>query len=445
MCSRFVLRCAKTFAPRSTRLFSVSASAGENGESGYPGAPHAEFTKTLYWRQHEKSFPCFRILDDNGEYVRNDYRPPLSPEKMVAMYETMVRLQVFDSIMYEYQRQGRIPFYMLNAGEEAGQLGTSAALEPDDWIFAQYREAGVLLWRGYTLTDFANQLFANKDDFGKGRQLGVHYGSAKLNFVTISSPLTTQLPQASGAAYALKRADALAGNGPETGRGRCVICYFGEGAASEGDFHPAMNFAATLKCPVVFVCRNNGYAISTGVKDQYAGDGIASRGPGYGIPTIRVDGNDFLAVYEATREARARSLRESQPYLIEAMSYRLGHHSTSDDSLKYRTKEEVSFWSKRAPVLRTRKYLEKQGLWDEQRQQKLEELAREEVMAAANGAEHKQLPPLTEMFTDVYKEIPPHLIEQANELNTHLAQYKSEYTILDRMCAPSEFQEHPRN
>lgn len=424
---------------RSVRLFSTSA------ETKFLGAPGAGFTQSLTWRQTEEPMPCFRVLNDQGEYVRKDYSPPISPDKMVEMYKTMVRLQYFDNLMYEYQRQGRIPFYMLNAGEEAAQLGSSAALQPDDWIFAQYREAGVLFWRGYTLLDFANQLFANKDDYGKGRQLGVHYGSAKLNYVTISSPLTTQLPQASGAAYALKRADLAAGKGPETGEGRCVICYFGEGAASEGDFHPALNFAATLKCPVVFFCRNNGYAISTGVKDQYVGDGIAARGAGYGIPTIRVDGNDFLAVYEATREARAQSLRESQPYLVEAMSYRLGHHSTSDDSLKYRSREEVAFWNERAPVIRTRRYLEKQGLWDQDKQTQLEESARKEVLEAATEAENKLLPPLTEMFSDVYKEVPPHLVEQRQELDLHLEQHASEYPILERLCSSAAFAEIPRS
>lgn len=158
------------------------------------------------------------------------------------MYETMITLNVMDNILYESQRQGRISFYMTNYGEEGCQIGSAAALGKEDLIFAQYREAGVLMWRGYTLDDFLNQCYGNVADKGKGRQMPVHYGSRDLNFVTISSPLGTQLPQAVGAAYAYKRA----------GKKACVVTYFGEGAASEGDAHAAFNFAATLACPVIF-------------------------------------------------------------------------------------------------------------------------------------------------------------------------------------------------
>lgn len=158
------------------------------------------------------------------------------------MYKDMVLLNVMDQILFESQRQGRISFYMTNYGEEACQIGSAAGLEPDDLIFAQYREAGVLVYRGFTLDSFMNQCYGNEKDEGKGRQMPVHYGSPKLNFVTISSPLGTQLPQAVGAAYSFKKFK----------KNRCVITYFGEGAASEGDAHAAFNFAATLSCPVIF-------------------------------------------------------------------------------------------------------------------------------------------------------------------------------------------------
>lgn len=187
------------------------------------------------------------------------------------------------------------------------------------------REPGVLMYRGFTIDQFASQCFSTSDDRGKGRQMPVHYGSSELFYHTISSPLTTQLPQATGAAYAFKRENS----------GRCVICYFGDGAASEGDFHPALNFASTRDCPVIFFCRNNGYAISTPIKDQYRGDGIAPRAVGYGMEAVRVDGNDLVAVYEVTKEARRRAVSEGRPILIEAMTYRGGHHSTSDDSTAY--------------------------------------------------------------------------------------------------------------
>eukprot|EP00126_Sphaerothecum_destruens_P008881 Sdes_comp20374_c0_seq5m14225 len=228
------------------------------------------------------------------------------------MYQTMVRLNMMDNILYESQRQGRISFYMTNYGEEATHVGSAAALEMGDMVFGQYREAGVLMYRGFTLDEFMNQCYSNAKDYGKGRQMPVHYGSQRLNFQTISSPLSTQMPQAAGAAYAYKRA----------GNKNIVICFFGEGAASEGDAHAAFNFAATLDCPVIFFCRNNGYAISTPTQEQYRGDGIASRGYGYGITSLRVDGNDMFAVYNSVKEAKSLALAENRPILIEAMTYR---------------------------------------------------------------------------------------------------------------------------
>ena len=182
---------------------------------------------------------------------------------------------------------------MQSAGEEGVVIGSAAGLKPQDVIFAQYREVGALLWRGFTVQQCADQCFSNISDLGKGRQMPVHYGTKELNFQTVSSPLTTQLPQAAGAAYALKldkNNDAIA------------FCYFGEGAASEGDFHAALNFAATTQVPAVYFCRNNGYAISTPTKDQYRGDGIISRAAGYGMYAIRVDGNDAFAVKKTVEE-----------------------------------------------------------------------------------------------------------------------------------------------
>jgi 2-oxoisovalerate dehydrogenase E1 component alpha subunit len=231
---------------------------------------------------------------------------------------------------------------MTNFGEEASHIGSAAGLSPDDWIYGQYREAGVLVWRGFTISQFINQCYGNCEDEGKGRQMPVHYGSKKLNFVTISSPLGTQVPQAVGAAYAFKQIP---------NNDKCVICYFGEGAASEGDFHAALNFAATLECPVIFFCRNNGFAISTPSHEQYKGDGIAGRaGSGYGMASIRVseikksdyeqdcvtkcyltnlffvcwqvDGTDILAVYNATKLAREYVLKNNKPIVLEAMAYR---------------------------------------------------------------------------------------------------------------------------
>jgi 2-oxoisovalerate dehydrogenase E1 component alpha subunit len=168
----------------------------------------------------------------------------------------------------------------------------------------------------------AHQLTSNIHDLGKGRQMPVHYGSKELNICTVSSPLCTQVPQASGAGYQYRI----------KGQDRIAITYFGEGAASEGDFHSALNFAATLRCQTLFFCRNNMYAISTPIDDQYAGDGIVVRGVAYGMPSVRVDGNDIFAIYNACKHARELIIKEKRPALIEAISYRVGDHSTSDFS-----------------------------------------------------------------------------------------------------------------
>jgi 2-oxoisovalerate dehydrogenase E1 component alpha subunit len=285
-------------------------------------------------------------------------------------------------------------------------------------VFAQYREQGVLLWRGFTLQQAADQCFSNTDDAGKGRQMPVHYGSRELYFQTVSSPLTTQLPQAVGAAYACKLAKTP--NVP--------ICFFGEGAASEGDFHAALNFASVLDVPLIFFCRNNGYAISTPTKDQFRGDGIASRASGYGMHVIRVDGNDLLAVKKVVEEARKLALEKSVPVLIEAMSYRQGHHSTSDDSTRYRSIDEIKHWQDNYdPVTRFKTYIESKGWWNQELDVALRDRERKAVLHAMETAEKKPKPPLELMFVDVYAEKPDHIIRQEKELLEHIQKYPEHY------------------
>ncbi|XP_061637754.1 2-oxoisovalerate dehydrogenase subunit alpha, mitochondrial isoform X3 [Phyllopteryx taeniolatus] len=280
----------------------------------FPGAS-AEFVDQLEFIEPNviSGIPVYRVMDRQGNIINPSQDPQLPKDTVLNFYQKMTLLNTMDRILYESQRQGRISFYMTNYGEEGTHIGSAAALEPNDMVFGQYREAGVLMYRGFPLDSFMAQCYANTDDLGKGRQMPVHYGSRDLNFVTISSPLATQIPQAVGAAYAIKRENI----------NRAVICYFGEGAASEGDAHAGFNFSATLECPLIFFCRNNGYAISTPTNEQYRGDGIAARGPGYGMLSIRVDGNDVFAVYNVTKEARRRAVAENQPFLIEAMTYRL--------------------------------------------------------------------------------------------------------------------------
>lgn len=290
-------------------------------------------------------------------------------------------------------------------------------MQPQDTVFAQYREQGVLFWRGFTLQDAADQCFSNASDMGKGRQMPVHYGSNLLNYQTISSPLATQLPQAVGAAYACKQ------------RGNAVpICFFGEGAASEGDFHAAFNFSATLEVPLVFFCRNNGYAISTPVMDQFRGDGIASRAAGYGMHVIRVDGNDLLAVKKVTEEARKLALENSTPVLIEAMTYRRGHHSTSDDSTRYRSASEIKHWQDNFdPVTRFRLYMESKGWWNSELEASLRDKERLSVLQAMEKAEQKPKPAIDMMFDDVYAVKTKNIMKQEKELLEHIELYPEYY------------------
>lgn len=394
-------------------------SISTNAEPTYPGIKN-NFTNNLKFISGEnyESIPIFRILDPTGQtsFPENN---KLDDDTLIKVYRNMVTISIMDKIMYESQRQGRISFYMTNTGEEAVQIGSASALTLEDLIYAQYREAGVLLWRGYQISKFMNQCYGNVEDEGKGRQMPVHYGSKDLNFVTISSPLTTQLPQAVGAAYAYKRDKRKA----------CVICYFGEGAASEGDAHAAFNFAATLKAPVIFFCRNNGYAISTPAHEQFKGDGIAAKGPSYGIHTIRVDGNDVLAVHYATKAARNFSINEGKPVLIEAMTYRVGHHSTSDDSSAYRSNEEINLWNNVTPIQRYRQYLQSLGLWSTEQESELQKAKRREILHAFTEAEKKPKPHWKEMFTDIYFKMPKHISDQMHSMEQHLATYSEHYPL----------------
>ena len=415
----------------------------------FPGAVNSAFTSALEFTSPASedsaaaAMPTYRVLSGDGTLLNTDSPSSSTPipadADLLTMYTNMLTISILDLIMYDSQRQGRLSFYMVSAGEEGIAVGSAAALTPQDVIFAQYREAGVLAQRGFTLDQFMAQLFANRHDPGRGRNMPVHYGWAAGNVHTISSPLATQIPQAAGAAYALKLRQ-IGVLPPEAGKPDeppgIVICYFGEGAASEGDFHAALNMAATRGCPVVFLCRNNGYAISTTTLEQYRGDGIASRGVGYGIDTIRVDGNDVLAVHEVTSEARKRALgldgKGIRPVLIEAMSYRVSHHSTSDDSFAYRAKVEVEDWKRRdSPIVRLRKYLEGRGAWDEEREKEARSSIRKSVLEAFKRAEREKKPPLRSLWTDVYAELTEEQAEQMAQMRAIIQKYPEEYDVAE--------------
>ncbi|XP_051139042.1 2-oxoisovalerate dehydrogenase subunit alpha 1, mitochondrial [Andrographis paniculata] len=362
--------------------------------------------------------PCYRVLDDDGYPIEGGLYEEVDKEIAVRMYRSMVTLQTMDTILYEAQRQGRISFYMTAGGEEAVNIGTAAALSSDDIVLPQYREAGILLWRGYTLQEFANQCFGTKNDPGKGRQMPIHYGSKDHNYITVSSPLTTQLPQAVGVAYSLKM----------DGKNACAVAFVGDGATSEGDFHAALNFAAVMDAPVLFVCRNNGWAISTPLSEQFRSDGVVVKGQAYGIPSIRVDGNDALAVHATVHAAREMVVREQKPILIEAMTYRVGHHSTSDDSTKYRSPDEIEQWrTSRSPVTRFRKFVERNGWWSHDEETELRASTRKQVLKAIQTADKMEKPSLEDLFTDVYDQVPENLQEQEKAVRDAVRRHPQEF------------------
>ncbi len=270
-----------------------------------------EFVKTT------EKFKCFRVMDLSGNIINSKFEI-IDKEKALKIFKTMVQIHEADIRLNMAQREGKISFYMTCTGEEASTTASIAALDDNDLVFPQYREAACLLYRGITMQEMVHELASNEKTAGKGRQMPMHFGWNKVNYVTVSSPLCTQVPQASGAGYHFRVKNS----------NKIAVTYFGEGAASEGDFHPALNFAATLKSQTLFLCRNNMYAISTPVDDQYSGDGIAARGPAYGINTIRVDGNDVFAVYNSVKLAREYIIKNKAPALVEIMT---SHRIDPDD------------------------------------------------------------------------------------------------------------------
>ncbi|KAI9164685.1 hypothetical protein LWI28_000288 [Acer negundo] len=417
----------------STTLFTArrfhSIKAGKQSESLYtcdsnqvldfPGGKVA-FTPEMKFisESSEERVPCYRVLDDNGQLITSSSFVQVSEEVAKKMYTDMVTLQTMDTIFYEAQRQGRISFYATSVGEEAVTVASAAALTADDFIFPQYRESGALLWRGFSLQEFANQCFGNKADHARGRQMPIHYGSNKLNYFTVAATIATQLPHAVGAAYSLKM----------DGKDACAVTYFGDGGTSEGDFHAALNFSAVLEAPVIFICRNNGWAISTPTSDQFRSDGAVVRGRAYGVRSIRVDGNDALAMYSAVHAARKMAIGEQRPILIEALSYRVGHHSTSDDSTKYRSVSEIEWWSAQDPVTRLRKWIEFNGWWNDEDESELKSNMKNQMVHAIQIAEKTEKPSVADLFTDVYDVTPSNLREQENRLRETIQRHPQDYT-----------------
>ncbi len=332
--------------------------------------------------------------------------PELPVEDLQRMYRTMVLIRTLDERALKLQRAGRIGFYVSCLGQEAAQVGSAQAFEERDWIFPTYRDPAIALHRGIPVVELLRQCFGNARDRVRGRQMPVHYAFREIRFVSISSPIGTQLTQAVGVAHAARiRRDPVV-----------VAAYCGDGATSSNDFHAGLNFAGVWKAPVVFLCVNNQWAISCPSAKQTASETYAAKAVAYGMPGVRVDGNDVLAVYRATKEAADRARRGEGPTLIEALTYRMGSHSSSDDAARYRPSEEWEAWKAKDPIDRFRRYLARRRAWSEDFEHEVVAGASAEVQAAIEEAEGTPAPAIETIFTDVYAEMPPQLREQLEEL-----------------------------
>jgi 2-oxoisovalerate dehydrogenase E1 component alpha subunit len=357
------------------------------------------------------AYAIIRVLNRDGEAV-GPWAGLLSDEELRAGLRDMMVLRAFDARMVMAQRQGKTSFYMQHMGEEAVSCAFRKALLPGDMNFPTYRQAGLLIAAGHSLVDMMCQIYSNELDPLKGRQMPVLYSSRKDGFFSLSGNLATQYIQAVGwaMASAIKHDTSIAAG------------WIGDGATAESDFHAALVFASTYKAPVVLNIVNNQWAISTFQGIARGGSGtFAARGLGFGIPALRVDGNDYLAVHAVAKWAVERARRNLGPTLIEYVTYRVGAHSTSDDPAAYRPKTESDAWPLGDPVIRLKNHLIGRGAWSNERHAQAEAEVLDTVLSAQKEAEsHGTLhaggrPSVRDMFEDVYARMPPHLRRQRQQ------------------------------
>jgi 2-oxoisovalerate dehydrogenase E1 component alpha subunit len=357
------------------------------------------------------AYSIIRVLDRDSEAV-GPWAGLLDDEALLKGLRHMMTLRAFDARMQMAQRQGKTSFYMQHMGEEAVSCAFRVALEPGDMNFPTYRQAGLLIAGDYPMLEMMNQIYSNELDPLKGRQLPVMYSSREHGFFSISGNLATQFIQAVGwaMASAMKHDTRIAAG------------WIGDGSTAESDFHAALVFASTYKAPVVLNIVNNQWAISTFQGIARGGSGtFAARGLGFGIPALRVDGNDYLAVYAVAKWAVERARRNLGPTLVEYVTYRVGAHSTSDDPSAYRPKTESDAWPLGDPVLRLKNHLIRRGVWSEERHKQAEAEILASVITVQKEAEsHGTLhsgphPSARDMFEGVYEEMPPHLRRQRQQ------------------------------
>jgi len=389
------------FRPGDTPNFSSlklpAAGAAPRPDTGVPAAETHELTTALV-----------RVLDENGKAV-GPWDPKLDPDTLRKMLRDMVTVRIFDDRMYRAQRQGKTSFYMKCTGEEAIAVAAQTALDREDMHFPTYRQQGLLISRGYPLTEMMCQIYSNKGDKLKGRQLPIMYSDRAHGFFSISGNLATQFPQAVGWAMAA----AIKGDS------RICMGWVGDGATAEGDFHSAMTFAAVYNAPVILAVVNNQWAISSfsGIAGAERAT-FAQRAVGYGIAGLRVDGNDALAVYAAVKWAADRARANGGPTLIEFFTYRAEGHSTSDDPSGYRPTNEAKLWPLGDPIERLKAHLLAIGEWDDERHAAMTVECDAAVRTAQKESEKLGVLPeqgkdgIETMFDDVYAELPWNLREQ---------------------------------
>ncbi len=354
-------------------------------------------------------YDLVRVLGEDNQ-AHGPWDPKLDADTLRTMLAHFALVRAFDERMFRGQRQGKTSFYMKCTGEEATSVSAAMALASDDMVFPSYRQQGVLIARGYPMIEMINQIYSNKGDKLKGRQLPIMYSSREHSFFSISGNLATQTPQAVGWAMA----SAIKGDS------RIAATWVGEGSTAEGDFHSACTFATVYNAPVIINIINNQWAISS--FSGFAGSErttFAARALGYGLAGLRVDGNDPLAVYASQKWAADRARANGGPTLIEYFTYRAEGHSTSDDPTSYRSAQEREEWPLGDPVMRLKKHLIALGEWDEERQEAMDRKAAEDVKRVTKEAEkngilgHGLHHPFRTMFEDVFEELPWHLKEQA--------------------------------
>lgn len=347
----------------------------------------------------------FQVMDNDGKIINKKWMPKIDDEKLVAIYKDMLFARLADLQIVSYQRQGRIFTYPPNYGQEAIAAAAGALIKENDWMVPAFREMGTMLAKGVTL----KELFL----YFMGYEDGSAFKNAK-NTLPISVPISSQLVHAAGLGYAVKY----------NKEDKIVFGFVGDGGTSEGDFHEAVNFAGVWKVPVIFIIQNNQYGISTPTRMQTASESLAIKSVAYGVKGIQVDGNDFFAMYKALEESVIACRNGEGPVLIEAVTYRKGAHTTSDDPTKYRTKEEEEAWEATDPLKRLKAYLKSKRLWKEDDEEKIIPQYKEEIDRQFIEAENYGPYPVEDIFKYLYAEMPDDLKAQQLEHERFL-QWKS--------------------